>query len=97
MRESAVEARLGGKIKQMGGMYIKLMPTVAGTPDRLILLPDGRHYLVELKAPYGHVHAAQRVWHERSAAIGHPVVVVRGTEGVDRFVSTLLQEEVGLE
>ena len=36
----------------MGGIALKFTsPGMAGMPDRLVLLPEGKIYFVELKAP----------------------------------------------
>ena len=88
MKESALEQLLFRQVRVMGGIAVKLAPTVAGVPDRLILLPGGRHYLVELKADGGRVSPVQVLWHQRSAAIGHPVVVLTGRAEVDAWLDT---------
>jgi hypothetical protein len=85
MRERNVEQRLVQQVKQAGGTAIKLAPTVAGLPDRLVLLPGGVTLLVELKAPSGKLRPVQRVMHERLRALGHKVVVLSSVEEVDQF------------
>jgi hypothetical protein len=87
MKESALEQMLFRQVRARGGIAVKLAPTQAGVPDRLILLPEGRHVLVELKADGGRVSPAQTLWHQRSAAIGHPVIVLRGRAEVDAWLS----------
>lgn len=64
--------------RDLGGKVFKLAPTVKGIPDRLVLLPGGEVHLVELKAADGTVSPAQRVWHDRAAALGTRVVVLYG-------------------
>ena len=52
MLEKEIEKKLRQPIRQMGGLYLKLVcPGFTGVPDRLILLPGGRVVFVELKAP----------------------------------------------
>lgn len=92
MRESAVEGVLKVEIEELGGMALKLMPTHAGVPDRLVLLPGGRHYLVELKQKSAHPSKIQRWWHEKADKIGHPVVVLRGAEEVRQWTATLTED-----
>jgi len=82
VRESAIERRLTKEVKALGGVSVKIMPVVAGTPDRLILLPGGRMYLVETKAPDGKIRPVQRVWHKRAADIGVEVTVLSSIEEV---------------
>lgn len=89
MRESAVEAVLKVEVEELGGMALKLMPTHAGVPDRLVILPGGRHYLVELKQKGAHPSKIQLWWHEQADKIGHPVVVLRGAEEVRAWIRSL--------
>lgn len=88
-RESHLERQFNLGVRQAGGMSIKMVPTVAGIPDRLVLLPGGRTVLVELKAENGALHEIQRVWHDRAAAIGHDVVVLRGRAEMQEWLDEL--------
>ena len=86
MRESSVERRLKKRVQDAGGICMKIMPVVRGYPDRLILLPGGRLFLVETKAPTGALRAAQKVFRQRAEAIGVPVDVLYSTHEVDSWV-----------
>lgn len=94
MRESAIENVLVHQVKQMGGVCLKLTPTVAGVPDRVVLMPHGKVYLVELKALDGVLSSVQRVWHARSLNRGYPVHLVRGRRGLDEFLELLHTEQL---
>lgn len=87
MRESLLETRFAQRVKMLGGKAIKLAPTEVGVPDRLVLMPDGLHFLVELKAEGGALHPAQEHWHETAAALGHEVVVLKGAAAIDDWTS----------
>lgn len=87
MRESALEQKFSQEVRKAGGLAIKLMPTVAGVPDRLVLWPGGRTCLVELKTETGALHPAQRLWHARSEQLGHPVTVLHGAQAVCAWVA----------
>lgn len=78
MRESAVEAIFTKRVRELGGQSYKLAPVSAGIPDRLVLLPGGRMVLVELKADSGSLEPIQVLWHQRAAALGTVVLVVKG-------------------
>lgn len=80
--ERKVEALLGKLAKERGGMSLKMVPLVAGIPDRLVVLPGGQTFFVELKSPTGRLRPIQVVTHERLAEIGHPVVVLSSQEAV---------------
>ena len=86
MRETSVERRLMKKVKEAGGICVKMMPIVAGLPDRLVLLPGGRIFLVETKAPKGEVRPAQSVWHERAATVGTEIYILWTSVQVDAWV-----------
>lgn len=82
MREREVESHLRRRVRELGGMCIKLAPTESGLPDRLVLLPGGWAYLVELKSPTGRLRPVQQVWHQRAADIDHPVAILRCKDDV---------------
>ena len=65
-------------VRAAGGVVEKVAPTRAGMPDRIVLLPGGRVYLVELKRDRENPSPIQKIWHERAAALGTTVVVLRG-------------------
>ena len=52
MLESQIEQYFCRKVKELGGLALKLSPAgTAGMPDRLVLLPGRRIVFVEFKAP----------------------------------------------
>lgn len=79
MLENAVEAVLVSEVKKRHGVAVKLVPNPAGMPDRLVLLPGHRPYLVELKQVHGSLSAVQRLWKSRLDGMGHTVIVLKGT------------------
>lgn len=87
MLESQLEALLRKRVQQgLGGMLIKLAPTQAGVPDRLVLLPGGGMHLVELKTTPGKLSAVQQAWHARAARLGVTVQVLYGATQVIAWV-----------
>jgi hypothetical protein len=75
--EAALERRCCAYAKGRGCLPLKLWPTLAGLPDRLILIPGARVWFVEFKTAAGRVSTIQ--WHIFSllAKLGFPVAVVR--------------------
>jgi hypothetical protein len=52
MKEKTIEERFRDKIKEMKGLALKFFcVSFTGVPDRLVLMPGGRIWFVELKAP----------------------------------------------
>jgi hypothetical protein len=93
-RERSAEAKLrDGVKKRLGGLALKLTPTVSGIPDRLAILPGGKVVFIELKRESGGVVSEiQKVQHDRLRAKGHDVVVLRGTKEVEAWLAEMEEE-----
>ena len=89
MREKRVEQVLGTGVKARGGWAIKLLPSVSGLPDRMVLLPGGRLIFVELKSPTGTVAPHQTVVHNRLRRLGFEVFVLASTDAVKEWLQGL--------
>jgi hypothetical protein len=57
--ESAIERRCKEYAARYGCLLWKIT-AVTGAPDRLCILPNGRHFFVEFKKPGGEMSAIQR-------------------------------------
>ena len=97
MLESYIERWLTEEVKSAGGLSVKLAPTLAGLPDRLVFLPAGRLYLVELKTDTGRVRPVQAAMHKRLRQLGFDVRVVRGMEEARAFVGEVCGGAVSSE
>ena len=87
-RERTVERRFRELAARHGGMAFKWeSPGVAGVPDRILLLPGGRMFLVELKRPGGRPRPIQEAMHARLERLGFPVHVV---DDADEFYRTVV-------
>lgn len=81
MREQKIEKELIRKARQLGGEAIKLnSSSLAGLPDRLVLLPFEKVAFVELKAPGKKPRKLQMIIHERLRSLGFKVYVVDSME-----------------
>ena len=59
VRENTVERRFNLLARRHGGLSLKwVSPGRLGVPDRLLFMPGGRLYLVELKRPGGRPRAS---------------------------------------
>lgn len=74
MREAVVESRLRKAVERAGGKCLKwVSPGHTGVPDRLILMPGGRIYFAETKAPGEHERARQEYVQKKLRALGFTV------------------------
>lgn len=89
MRENRVERTLYTEVKARGGWAIKLLPSVSGLPDRLVLFPGGHALFVELKSPTGTVKPHQTVIHRRLQALGFEVLVLSSPYAVRDWANKL--------
>lgn len=87
MLEKEVEKHLSKKIKKLGGECFKLVGTFkAGIPDRLVVLPGGLIYFVELKAPGQKPRRLQQIIQHRLKKLGAKVAVLDTKEAVNKFI-----------
>ena len=90
MLESTVEKRLVRETNARGGWALKFIPSVAGLPDRIILLPGGVIFFVELKRPKGGVVAEhQKVVHAKLKRLGFPVLILSSIDEVVQWTKVV--------
>lgn len=76
--EANLEALFHKQVRVIGGVIVKLAPTERGVPDRLVILPGGRIFLVELKTTNGRVSPIQAEWHKQAKMRGVDVILLKG-------------------
>jgi len=83
MKESDLEKKLVSHIKKLGGIAYKFSsPNRRSIPDRLCVMPNGRAFFVELKAPGKAPTPLQRHEHELLRALGHTVLLIDSLEAI---------------
>ena len=88
--EKTVERFLNAEVKKLGGWSIKILSTlISGLPDRLILLPMGRIYFVELKSEGKKPSPIQSLVHNKLRSLGFTVLVIDTKEKVNNFINTI--------
>ena len=88
MSEKEIEKYLVRKVKLSGGMSYKFVsPGNAGVPDRIVLLPNGAMFFIELKSPKGKVRPIQRNQIDRILAMGQMVYVADSVEKIDAIIN----------
>ena len=76
MREKYIEQRLVREVKKRGGLCEKWNAGSSGWPDRLVLLPDEKFGLVEVKASGKKTRVLQEHRHDQLRALGYKVFVL---------------------
>lgn len=95
MREKEIEQYLVKKVKEIGGKAFKFVsPGNAGVPDRMVCLPGGRIFFVELKAPGCKTTALQDLQIKKLYDLGFNVMVTDNKETIDRLIEFWNNEAV---
>ena len=80
-------------IKKAGGIAPKLTsPGTAGMPDRLIILPEGRVYFVELKAPGQQPRPIQLRQMARLTDLGVMVRIIDHPNQIQELIEEIQQQ-----
>lgn len=94
MTEKDIERFLVNGVKKLGGVAYKFVsPGNAGVPDRLIVMPGGRVYFVELKTDTGQATTLQKRQMERLRRMGCDVNLVRGLDGIKNLLARITAEQ----
>jgi len=94
--EADAEDALRDGVKRLRGLCFKLkFLGVMGAPDRLVLLPGGRFYFVEVKQLTGKLEASQEIMFPRLKALGFEVHLLYGVEAVRRFLTDITGAQNG--
>lgn len=90
MKEQTIERHLARRVKEQGGLALKLPALFcAGLPDRLVLLPGGRAAFVELKAPGCRPRPLQVRMHATLRGLGFRVETIDSLDGITSFLASL--------
>lgn len=93
MREAEIEKWLGQQIKKLNGLYLKwVSPGTVGVPDRIIILPGGCVWFVELKQAGAQLRALQALTLRQLQERGVNARAVRGMQEAISFVAELREE-----
>lgn len=97
LQETAIEAYLDTCVRRKGGRTFKIAAVYEkGVPDRLVLAPWGRQYLVEMKKADGIISPAQSHLHDTVLKMGHVVHVLSSKNEVEAFVRWMVMTGPGL-
>ena len=92
--EKALEARLVREIEVRGGMALKYTSQYhRGIPDRIIFMPHGRTYFVELKSTGKKPTKLQDYAMRRIGGLGFFVTVIDNGKDLDAFIKQVEQDQ----
>ncbi|EGQ3416640.1 VRR-NUC domain-containing protein [Staphylococcus pseudintermedius] len=87
MRESNIEKYLVRGVKKQNGLCLKwVAPGTRGVPDRIVIMPKGKTYYVEMKQPKGRTDPLQKYMHKQLEDRGHQVFTLCDKKQVDEFI-----------
>ena len=88
MKESTIEKHLVTQVKALGGMAYKFTsPAHRGVADRVVCLPDGQTWFVELKAPGGRLSELQKIFAEDMARMNQRYACLWNKEQVEEWLN----------
>ncbi|WP_186058671.1 VRR-NUC domain-containing protein [Burkholderia gladioli] len=88
MLEKTVEAYLVERVRALGGTAYKFTsPARASVPDRIVILPPGRIFFVEVKRPGGKLTRGQEREHEHLHRLGADVRVLDSIGAINAFLN----------
>lgn len=88
MLEKQIERKLYDEVKKIDGMCLK-QTGMAGIPDRLVLLPNGKCAFVELKAPGEKPRKLQLMRMKQLKKLGFKCYVVDGVEQIKPMLEVI--------
>lgn len=87
MLEKQLEKKLKTEVEKLGGLCLKLQtPGFTGIPDRLVIMPGGKIWFVEMKAPGETPEPRQDYVKEQLSRTGCNVRVLSTEKEVETFL-----------
>lgn len=88
MKESTIETHLVKRIRRMGGAAYKFVsPAHRGVADRVVCLPDGSTWFVELKAEGGRLSPLQKVFADEMRRLRQKYVCLWSKDQIDEWLN----------
>ena len=95
MKESTIEKHLVTQVKALGGMAYKFTsPAHRGVADRVVCLPDGQTWFVELKAPGGRLSELQKIFQFDMARMNQRYACLWSKEHVEEWLNDRKQNAI---
>lgn len=90
MNEKLIEKKLREGVQKMGGLALKFSSqTVTGVPDRVVLMPGGYCFFVELKSTGKNPTSRQLYVIARLRSLGFRAEIIDSQVSLDSFLKFL--------
>ncbi len=87
--EKLLEADLRKEVRQAKGEAIKFLPSLTGLPDRIVLMPLGHIWFVELKTTGKKPQPLQLWWKKRLEALGFEWRLIDDEASLRNFINEI--------
>lgn len=88
--EKLLEAKLREAVKRKGGKAWKwVSPGITGVPDRIITMPEGKVFFVEVKTTGKKQSHRQEIVAGELGKLGHRIWIVDSIETLNEFIKQL--------
>lgn len=92
MKESEIERYLDWTVQRLGGRTYKFRSiTQRGVADRIVCLPDGGTWFIELKAPKGRLSPLQRLFANQMEELRQDYACLWSKEQIDEWALTTMK------
>ena len=90
MNEKLIEKKLREEVKKLGGLALKFSSsTYKGMPDRIVLMPGGKTYWVELKSTGKELTKIQTLRTITLDLLGFHVWLISSEEKLNEFLQII--------
>lgn len=88
MLEKQIEAYLVKRVKELGGVAYKFTsPAHRGVADRVVCLPDGSTWFIELKAEGGRLSPLQKIFADEMTRLNQNYACLWSKEDVNTWIA----------
>ena len=92
MRESTIEKYFAAQVKAIGGVAYKFTsPAHRGVADRVVCLPDGSTWFVEIKAENGRLSELQKIFQSDMARMKQKYACLWSKQHVDEWIKEVTE------
>ena len=87
MKEKIIEKYLVQRVKDLGGRAYKFTsPAHRGVADRVVCLPNGQTWFIELKAPDGRLSELQKIFASDMVLMNQKYACLWSKEQIDGWI-----------